>query len=208
LQPSTVSANLRFYRLELLLTQRGRFFNPGIPTPMFPDLDSAHLNYFSENSLKKVALSAGFLEENIQFKFTQDYNLLNHLSWISNQAPQATCHIGLSEINLPGKNYEIANWLSLELQELNKTINTALRRRITPEYLQHIANIYTQAVLEGKNPVQAIMDSERVEHRTASNYGSRARKLGLLPDTVPGVVTIETPKSSTTGQKRKGKNGK
>jgi len=52
------------------------------------------------------------------------------------------------------------------------------------------------------------MDSERVEHRTASNYGSRARKLGLLPDTVPGVVTIETPKSSTTEQKRKGKNGK
>jgi len=95
-----------------------------------------------------------------------------------------------------------------ELQELNKTINTALRRRITPEYLQHIANIYTQAVLEGKKPVQAIMDSERVEHRTASNYGSRARKLGLLPDTVPGVVTIETPKSSTTEQKRKGKNGK
>ena len=95
-----------------------------------------------------------------------------------------------------------------ELQELNKTINTALRRRITPEYLQRIADIYTQAVLEGKNPVQAIMDSERVEHRTASNYGSRARKLGLLPDTVPGVVTIETPKSSTTEQKRKGKNGK
>jgi 2-polyprenyl-3-methyl-5-hydroxy-6-metoxy-1,4-benzoquinol methylase len=80
---------------------------------------SAHLSYFSENSLKKVALSAGFLEENIQFKFIQDYNLLNHLNWILNQAPQGTCHTGLSEINLPGKNYEIANWLSLELQKLN-----------------------------------------------------------------------------------------
>jgi hypothetical protein len=95
-----------------------------------------------------------------------------------------------------------------ELQELNKTINTALRRSITPEYLQHIANIYTQAVLEGKNPIQTIMDSERVKHRTASDYATRARAKNLLPDTAPGVVTIETPKSSTTGQKRKGKNGK
>jgi hypothetical protein len=95
-----------------------------------------------------------------------------------------------------------------ELQELNKTINTALRRRITPEYLQHIATIYTQAVLDGKNPIQTIMDSERVKHRTASDYATRARAKNLLPDTVPGVVTIETPKSSTTGQKRKGKNGK
>lgn len=95
-----------------------------------------------------------------------------------------------------------------ELQELNKTINTALRRRITPEYLQHIANIYTQAVLDGKNPIQTIMDSERVKHRTASDYATKARARHLLPETDPGVVTIETPKSSTTEQKRKGKNGK
>jgi hypothetical protein len=94
-----------------------------------------------------------------------------------------------------------------ELQELNKTINTALRRRITPEYLQHIANLYTQAVLDGRNPVQAIMDSERVEHRTASDYATKARKLELLPKTEKGVVTIEKPKSSTSERKRKGKNG-
>ena len=31
--------------LSAAFTQRGRFFNPGIPTPMFPDLDSAHPNY-------------------------------------------------------------------------------------------------------------------------------------------------------------------
>tara|TARA_R110000868_G_C10945706_1_gene767422 strand:- start:592 stop:1368 length:777 start_codon:yes stop_codon:yes gene_type:complete len=95
-----------------------------------------------------------------------------------------------------------------ELQELNKTINTALRRRITPEYLQHIAKIYTQAVLDGKNPIQTIMDSERVKHRTASDYATKARARHLLPETDPGVVTIEKPKSSTTEQKRKGKNGK
>jgi hypothetical protein len=81
-----------------------------------------------------------------------------------------------------------------ELSDLSKTINTTLRKRITPEYLEHIANIYTQAVKDGKNPIQAIMDSERVAHRTASDYASKARELGLLPETKPGVVTIERPK--------------
>jgi hypothetical protein len=81
-----------------------------------------------------------------------------------------------------------------ELSELTKTINTTLRKQITPEYLQHITTIYTQAVKDGKNPIQAIMDSERVKHRTASDYATKARKLGLLPETTPGVVTIETPK--------------
>jgi hypothetical protein len=38
------------------------------------------------------------------------------------------------------------------------------------------------------------MESERVEHRTASDYATKARKLGLLPETTPGVVTIEKPK--------------
>lgn len=95
-----------------------------------------------------------------------------------------------------------------ELQELNKTINTALKRRITPEYLQHIATIYTQAVIDGKNPIQTIMDSERVRHRTASDYATKARAKGFLPETDPGVVTIETPKSSKTERTRKGKNGK
>jgi hypothetical protein len=81
-----------------------------------------------------------------------------------------------------------------ELSELTKTINTTLRKQITPKYLKHIANVYTQAVKDGKNPIQAIMDSERVKHRTASDYATKARKLGLLPETTPGVVTIETPK--------------
>ena len=80
-----------------------------------------------------------------------------------------------------------------ELSELSKTINTTLRKRITPEYLQHVATIYVQAVRDGKKPIHAIMESERVEHRTASDYASKARKLGLLPETTPGVVTIDKP---------------
>lgn len=81
-----------------------------------------------------------------------------------------------------------------ELSDLTKTINTTLRKQITPKYLKHIANVYTQAVKDDKNPIQAIMDSERVKHRTASDYATKARKLGLLPETKPGVVTIETTK--------------
>jgi hypothetical protein len=69
-----------------------------------------------------------------------------------------------------------------------------LRKQITPEYLQHIADVYTQAVQNNKNPILAVMDSEHVKHRTASDYATKARKLGLLPETKPGVVTIETPK--------------
>ena len=80
-----------------------------------------------------------------------------------------------------------------ELKQLSKTINTRLRKRITPEYLQHIAELYTQAVIDGKKPIQAIMDSEHVAHRTASEYASKARILELLPDTVPGVITIKQP---------------
>jgi hypothetical protein len=83
---------------------------------------------------------------------------------------------------------------AIELRELKVTVNTKLRKKITPEYLQHIATIYTQAKLDGKNVITAIMESERVEHRTASDYATKARKLGLLPETTPGVVTIEKPK--------------
>ena len=86
-----------------------------------------------------------------------------------------------------------------ELRDLKATINTKLRKQITPEYLEHIATIYTEAVKDGKKPIQVIMDSERVAHRTASDYASKARELGLLPETKPGVVTIEVPK------KKKGK---
>ena len=80
---------------------------------------SAHLHYFSETSLKKAAINAGFLPGQISIKFTQDYNLLNHLNWIMNGAPQATCDVGLSEINVRGANEEISNWLTEKLKSLN-----------------------------------------------------------------------------------------
>lgn len=80
---------------------------------------SAHLHYFTEHSLEKVAIEAGFKKENIQFRFLQDYNVLNHLHWITSQTPQSSCDIGLSSISLTGKNEEITHWLNDEMKKLN-----------------------------------------------------------------------------------------
>jgi 2-polyprenyl-3-methyl-5-hydroxy-6-metoxy-1,4-benzoquinol methylase len=80
---------------------------------------SVHLHYFTENSLKKVAMDAGFLSEQIEINFTQDYNILNHLNWITNDSPQATCDVGLSAIKMQGSNGLISGWLTERLKELN-----------------------------------------------------------------------------------------
>jgi 2-polyprenyl-3-methyl-5-hydroxy-6-metoxy-1,4-benzoquinol methylase len=80
---------------------------------------SAHLHYFTDKSLRKVAMDAGFLPKQIDIKYTQDYNLLNHLHWIINDAPHATCEVGLSPIKLQGREGEIPDWLTGRLQELN-----------------------------------------------------------------------------------------
>jgi 2-polyprenyl-3-methyl-5-hydroxy-6-metoxy-1,4-benzoquinol methylase len=80
---------------------------------------SAHLHYFTENSLRKVAIDAGFMPDQIEISFTQDYNILNHLNWVMNNAPQANCIVGLSEIELNGTNQEISNWLTGEMRRLN-----------------------------------------------------------------------------------------
>jgi 2-polyprenyl-3-methyl-5-hydroxy-6-metoxy-1,4-benzoquinol methylase len=80
---------------------------------------SAHLHYFSERSLRAVAREAGYADSDIQISYTQDYNLLNHLHWIMNNAPQPDCHIGLGELQLKGRNAAINDWLSQELKALN-----------------------------------------------------------------------------------------
>ena len=80
---------------------------------------SAHLHYFTEGSLRKTAELAGFKPDQIAISFTQDYNLLNHLNWVMNDAPQATCNVGLSEIRLAGANQAIASWLTEKLTKLN-----------------------------------------------------------------------------------------
>jgi len=87
---------------------------------------TAHLHYFTEASLTKVAQAAGFRADQIEIRFTQDYNVLNHLHWIMNDGPQADCHVGLSEVNLRGPNQAIAGWLTEEMRVLNSKYITKL----------------------------------------------------------------------------------
>jgi 2-polyprenyl-3-methyl-5-hydroxy-6-metoxy-1,4-benzoquinol methylase len=81
---------------------------------------SAHLHYFTKQSLLKVALEAGFQAQNISFIFLQDYNVLNHLHWITSNSPQSTCEIGLNNISLGSNQNEITSWLNNEICKVNK----------------------------------------------------------------------------------------
>lgn len=79
-----------------------------------------HLFYFSEKSLQDAALDAGFQKDQMTVRFTQDYNLLNHLHWIMNDGPQGTCEIGLSDIQLQGHDPQLTPWLNEQLSTLNE----------------------------------------------------------------------------------------
>tara|TARA_B110000091_G_scaffold47134_1_gene51632 strand:+ start:627 stop:1607 length:981 start_codon:yes stop_codon:yes gene_type:complete len=81
---------------------------------------SAHLHYFTEKTLSKIAQKAGFDIADVEINYTQDYNLLNHLHWIMNDGPQENCLVGMSEVSLAGKDNKMAEWLSTEMQALNK----------------------------------------------------------------------------------------
>jgi 2-polyprenyl-3-methyl-5-hydroxy-6-metoxy-1,4-benzoquinol methylase len=59
---------------------------------------SAHLWYFTEKSLSALMDKAGFKG---QIFFNQDYNILNHMHWLSVDAPQSSCLPGLSPPLLP-----------------------------------------------------------------------------------------------------------
>jgi len=102
---------------------------------------SAHLQYFTETSLRKVAEDAGFLSDEIEISFTQDYNLLKHLHWIMNDGPQANCHIGFSEIALHGDDKEISSWLTHEMQKLNKQyIEKLISAKSTSNIMMRLTN--------------------------------------------------------------------
>jgi 2-polyprenyl-3-methyl-5-hydroxy-6-metoxy-1,4-benzoquinol methylase len=102
---------------------------------------SAHLHYFTESSLTKVAIDAGFRPDQIELHFSQDYNILNHLHWVMNNGPQTDCTIGLSEISLRGQNHEIANWLSEEMKVLNrKYIAKLTAAKCTSNILMKLTN--------------------------------------------------------------------
>jgi len=86
-----------------------------------------------------------------------------------------------------------------EIKAMSKVIGRRIRQKITPEFLLEVTEIYTKAALAGEPPTKAIQEKFKVSHRTASDYASKARKEGFLPDTEPGIVTVRKP------SKKKGK---
>lgn len=80
----------------------------------------AHLHYFTEQSARLVAGKAGFNQTECSVKYLQDYNLLNHLNWITNGSAQSTCEVGMSPIDLVGADPALAEWLSQRLRELDE----------------------------------------------------------------------------------------
>lgn len=102
---------------------------------------SAHLHYFTEGSLLHLALMAGIESSKIEFEFTQDYNLLNHLNWIMNNSPQEECHVGLSKINIKDGKNEISEWLDDELTDLNKRYIDRLRDAKLTSNIMMVINI-------------------------------------------------------------------
>jgi SAM-dependent methyltransferase len=78
-----------------------------------------HLHYFSAVSGRFTAEAAGFTANECSVEYLQDYNLLNHLNWITNNAPQATCEPGMSPIGLDGTDPVMGQWLSARLVELD-----------------------------------------------------------------------------------------
>ncbi len=103
---------------------------------------SAHLHYFTEDSLRKAGRLAGFTDEQVEISFTQDYNLLNHLNWIMNNAPQATCNIGLSEVSLGGADADLSAWLTGKMKSLNQEyIDRLITKKTTANMMMIVKNV-------------------------------------------------------------------
>jgi len=102
---------------------------------------SAHLHYFTEASLSKVARDAGFRPDRVEIAFTQDYNLLNHLHWIMNNEPQPDCFVGLSEIRLAGTDHGMSDWLTEEISALNsRYIDRLVEAKKTSNMIMKLIN--------------------------------------------------------------------
>ncbi len=91
------------------------------------------------------------------------------------------------------------SFTSNEIRAITRILNKKIRQKITPDFLKQISEIYTVAGLAGENPVKAIQEHFKCSHRTASDYASKARKKGFLPETEPGIVTVKK------ASKKKGK---
>ena len=141
--------------------------------------------------------------ERWQLKLVEQYRfqMLELALWLAMSSV-----VPVTEGNKTWWSLEDREFNSDEIKEISKTIGKRIRQKITPDFLQEVAKIYTEAGLSGDDPVQALMRRYKCAHRTASEYATKAREIGLLPPTDPGKVTVKpiTPKSKPTPKARKG----
>jgi hypothetical protein len=78
---------------------------------------------------------------------------------------------------------------ALELKEVTRQIRKRIRQRITPEFLQSVADTYVRAGLKKENSIEAVAEHFQCARRTAQEYVTKARQLNLLPPTTPGKPT-------------------
>lgn len=83
-----------------------------------------------------------------------------------------------------------------ESQKLARQIDEKVRQKITPEFLQDVANIYSSAGIRNENPIMAIVEQKKCSHRRAQQYAAMAREKKLLPPTSPGKVTVKKPRNT------------
>ena len=76
-------------------------------------------------------------------------------------------------------------------KKVTSEIGKRLRQKITPEFLQGVAKIYTSAGARKENPVKAVAERFKCSHRRAQEYAYMARGLKLLPPTTQGKVTVK-----------------
>ena len=102
---------------------------------------SAHLQYFTENSILTAAIKAGYSRSGVEVFFTQDYNLLNHMHWVMNEKPQENCLVGMNQIKFSGFDDTITNWLTDEFKRLNKRyIDRLVEKKLTSNMLLKLTN--------------------------------------------------------------------
>ncbi len=81
-----------------------------------------------------------------------------------------------------------------ELKKINNQIHKRIRQKITPEFLEGVARIYTSAGVRNESPIKAVAERYKCSRRRAQEYATMARDLKLLPPTTQGKVTVRKTK--------------
>jgi hypothetical protein len=133
-----------------------------------------------------------------QLKFIEQ-----HRFQLLEMALATAIHLQVPNLNLID---DISEWKNIEgsldaveLKKITLQIHKRIRQKINRDFLQSVADIYTNAVLEKENPIEAIAERFHCAHRTAQEYATKARDEELLPRTTRGKVTVKKPQKSKEG---------